>query len=67
MMQRRPYGIYATHYEIEGQRYTLISVGFAAEQREKVQALLLETLASMRDYGVTKMSWISFCAVIVST
>ncbi|ELT6287027.1 M16 family metallopeptidase [Vibrio cholerae] len=47
-------GIYATHYEIEGQRYTLISVGFAAEQREKVQALLLETLASMRDYGVTK-------------
>lgn len=47
-------GIYATHYEIEGQRYTLISVGFAAEQREKVQALLLETFASVRDYGVTQ-------------
>ncbi|ASK55200.1 peptidase M16 [Vibrio tarriae] len=47
-------GIYATRYDIEGQRYTLISVGFAAEQREKVQELLLETLASVRDYGVTQ-------------
>lgn len=47
-------GIYSTRYVIEDQRYSIISVAFASEQREKVQGILLDTLASLRDYGVTQ-------------
>lgn len=47
-------GIYSTRYSVEDQRYSIVSVGFATEQRDKVQALLLQTLASFRDYGVTQ-------------
>lgn len=47
-------GIYSTRYVIEDERYSIISVAFASEQREKVQGILLDTLASLRDYGVTQ-------------
>ncbi|RTZ17229.1 insulinase family protein [Vibrio aquaticus] len=45
--------LYSSSYYINYRRYSLLSLGFVETEREKAQRLFTNTLASLRDYGVT--------------
>ncbi|NNN43917.1 insulinase family protein [Vibrio sp. 1-1(7)] len=46
--------LYAMNYPVLDQRYTLIGSTFPYQQRSLVQELILSTLSSLRDFGVTQ-------------
>lgn len=46
--------LYASSYYINYRRYGLLSVGFVEADREKAQRIFIDTLASLRDHGVTQ-------------
>lgn len=45
--------LYSSTYYLNEHRYALLSVSFSAQDREQAQRLFSQTLASLRDYGVT--------------